>query len=59
MLGAFKLAGFDPPLYPFRLRNIKMSYCYDIQKSVRLGYDPQFGLSQGIRKTLDWYESRL
>jgi GlcNAc-P-P-Und epimerase len=51
-------AGLKVPIYPFRLRNIKASYCYDIEKSVRIGYDPQYDLKRGVRETLDWYESR-
>lgn len=58
VLGLFKLLGFDVPLYPSRLRNITANYCYDIQKSVRSGYDPRIGLAEGIRRTLDWYEQR-
>ncbi|HVG21706.1 MAG TPA: NAD(P)-dependent oxidoreductase [Blastocatellia bacterium] len=54
--GVLKLFGADVPIYPFRLKNIKANYCYDIQNSVRLGYDPKFGLKEGIIKTLDWYE---
>jgi nucleoside-diphosphate-sugar epimerase len=54
--GVLKLFGAKVPIYPFRLRNIKANYCYDIQNSVRLGYDPEFGLKEGIAKTLDWYE---
>lgn len=57
-LGAIKLLGANVPLYPFRLRNMKANYCYDIQKSVRLGYDPQYDLMQGVKETLDWYESK-
>jgi nucleoside-diphosphate-sugar epimerase len=57
-LGLFKVLGFNVPLYPFRLKNIKASYCYDIQKSLRIGYNPQFGLAEGITETLEWYDSR-
>jgi nucleoside-diphosphate-sugar epimerase len=56
-LGLAKALGADVPIYPFRLRNIKANYCYDIQKSLRIGYDPGYGLSQGIQETLDWYEA--
>lgn len=57
ILGAFKTLGLNVPLYPFRLRNMRMSYCYDVQPSVRLGYDPRYGLSEGIRETLAWYDA--
>ena len=56
-LGLAKRVGVSVPLYPFRLRNITSSYCYDIQKSVNVGYRPQYDLTNGIPKTLDWYES--
>lgn len=59
VLGLLKLLGTSVPLYPFRLRNIRANYCYDIQKSVRLGYDPKYGLVDGLEETLDWYEARL
>ena len=50
--------GLDVPIYPFRLRNIKANYCYDIQRSVEIGFMPRYGLGEGVRETLDWYESR-
>jgi nucleoside-diphosphate-sugar epimerase len=57
VLGLFKVVGIKVPLYPFRLRNMRMTYCYDIQKSVRLGYDPRYDLSEGIQETLSWYDA--
>lgn len=54
-LGVLKLLGIRVPLYPFRLRNIKASYCYDIGNSVQLGYYPPFDLKDGIEETLKWY----
>jgi len=56
LLGVAKVVGVDVPLYPFRLRNIKMNYCYDIGRSLRIGHVPATGLREGVRKTLDWYE---
>jgi nucleoside-diphosphate-sugar epimerase len=53
-----KRAGINVPLYPFRLANIKATYCYDIQKSVGIGYDPQYDLGRGIAETLAWYDAR-
>jgi GlcNAc-P-P-Und epimerase len=50
--------GLNVPIYPFRLRNIKANYCYDIQRSIELGFMPRYGLRDGVRETLDWYESR-
>lgn len=57
-LGIFKLLGINVPIYPFRLKNIKANYCYDVQKSLAIGYKPQYGLANGIRETLDWYEAK-
>jgi nucleoside-diphosphate-sugar epimerase len=51
-----KRLGVNVPLYPFRLRNIKARYCYDVGKSVGIGYRPQYDLDRGLRETLDWYE---
>lgn len=50
--------GANVPIYPFRLQNMKANYCYDIQKSVSLGFMPQYDLSAGVRETLDWYEGK-
>ena len=58
IFGFFKLVGFKVPIYPFRLRNMKMTYCYNIQKSLALGYKPAYDLKSGIKETLDWYEER-
>jgi nucleoside-diphosphate-sugar epimerase len=58
IFGFLKLFGLKVPIYPFRLKNIKMTYCYSIQKSLELGYSPAYGLEQGIKETLDWYEQR-
>lgn len=55
-LGIFKVLGVKVPLYPFRLRNMRMTYCYDVSKSLRLGYDPAYGLAEGIEATLSWYD---
>ena len=55
-LGLLKILGFSPPLYPFRLKNIKSNYCYSLSNSLKLGYMPKYGLSQGISETLKWYD---
>lgn len=57
ILAVPKQMGLDVPIYPFRLRNIKATYCYDIEKSVRLGYRPEYDLG-GIHETLAWYDER-
>lgn len=56
-LGVFKFIGINVPIYPFRLRNIKSNYCYDVQKSLSIGYNPKYDLNSGIKETLDWYEN--
>jgi nucleoside-diphosphate-sugar epimerase len=53
-----KRAGINVPLYPFRLANIKASYCYDIRKSVSIGYAPEYDLARGVAETLAWYDAR-
>jgi nucleoside-diphosphate-sugar epimerase len=53
-----KAIGINVPIYPFRLKNIKANYCYDIKKSIDIGYKPQYDLPMGIKETLDWYEER-
>jgi nucleoside-diphosphate-sugar epimerase len=55
VFGVFKLLGVDVPIYPFRLKNIKANYCYDIRRSLQLGYDPPYDLVSGVKETLDWY----
>jgi nucleoside-diphosphate-sugar epimerase len=55
-LGLIKLFGVPVPLYPFRLNNIKSTYCYSIKNSLDLGYIPQFTLSDGVVETLKWYD---
>jgi GlcNAc-P-P-Und epimerase len=57
IMGFFKLFGVPVPLYPFRLNNIKVNYCYDIGNSVQLGFFPPFALDQGIQETLAWYST--
>jgi nucleoside-diphosphate-sugar epimerase len=56
-LGILKAFGLNVPIYPSRLKNIQANYCYDIQKSINIGYRPRYGLTEGIKETLDWYES--
>jgi nucleoside-diphosphate-sugar epimerase len=56
LLGIFKIFGFNVPLYPFRLKNIKSNYCYNIQRSIDIGYFPKYNLQTGINESLDWYE---
>lgn len=55
-LGFLKLLGIPVPLYPFRLKNIKSTYCYSIQKSLDLGYNSKYSYKEGIAETLKWYD---
>ena len=58
LFGLLKIIGLHVPIYPSRLNNIRATYCYDIQKSLDIGYKPIYNLSQGIKETLDWYEEK-
>lgn len=53
-----KALGLPVPIYPFRLKNIRANYCYDVRKSIDVGYNPKYDLQNGIKETLDWYEKR-
>lgn len=51
-----KLVGVSPPLYPRRVEFFSKDRAFSIEKARRLlGYNPQFGLSMGLRKTALWY----
>ena len=51
--------GLDPPLYRRRVDFFTKSRAFDITRArAELGFDPQVGLREGIRRTLDWYRSR-
>jgi len=46
----------EPPLYRRRVDFFTKSRAFDISRArAELGYAPQVGLDEGIRKTLDWY----
>jgi nucleoside-diphosphate-sugar epimerase len=48
--------GLEPPLYRRRVDFFTKSRAFDITRArVELGYAPQVGLREGIRKTLTWY----
>jgi len=48
--------GIEPPLYPRRLDFFIKDRAFDCRKARRmLGYEPQVDLSDGIRRTADWY----
>jgi nucleoside-diphosphate-sugar epimerase len=48
--------GIEPPIYRRRVDFFTKSRAFDIARARQeLGYDPQVGLDEGIRRTLDWY----
>lgn len=54
-----KPLGVEPPLYRRRVDFYTKSRAFDISRArAEIGYDPQVGLRDGIRRTLDWYRQR-
>jgi nucleoside-diphosphate-sugar epimerase len=48
--------GIEPPLYRRRVDFFTKSRAFDIARArAELGYAPQVGLHEGIRRTLQWY----
>jgi nucleoside-diphosphate-sugar epimerase len=48
--------GLEPPIYRRRVDFFTKSRAFDISRArAELGYNPQVGLRDGIRRTLDWY----
>jgi nucleoside-diphosphate-sugar epimerase len=51
--------GIQPPIYRRRVDFFTKSRAFDITRArTELGYAPQVGLREGIRRTLDWYRSQ-
>jgi nucleoside-diphosphate-sugar epimerase len=51
--------GIQPPIYPRRVDFFRADFRFDISKArTVLGYRPETGLDEGVRKTLEWYRSR-
>ena len=51
--------GIEPPIYRRRVDFFTKSRAFDIGRArTELGYAPQVGLRNGIRKTLAWYKER-
>jgi nucleoside-diphosphate-sugar epimerase len=49
--------GLEPPLYRRRVDFFTKSRAFDISRArTELGFAPQVGLHEGIRRTLDWYK---
>ena len=50
--------GIEPPLYRRRVDFFTKSRAFDISRArAELGYAPQIGLRDGIRRTLAWYQT--
>ena len=50
--------GIEPPLYRRRVDFFTKSRAFDISRArAELGYNPQVSLTEGIRRTLDWYRA--
>ena len=48
--------GIEPPLYRRRVDFFTKSRAFDISRArAEIGYAPQIGLTEGIRRTLAWY----
>jgi nucleoside-diphosphate-sugar epimerase len=51
--------GLEPPLYRRRVDFFTKSRAFDVARArAEIGYAPQVGLREGIRKTLAWYRER-
>ena len=51
--------GIEPPIYRRRVDFFTKSRAFDISRArAEIGYAPQVGLRDGIRKTLTWYRER-
>jgi nucleoside-diphosphate-sugar epimerase len=50
--------GLEPPLYRRRVDFFTKSRAFDIGRARReIGYEPQVGLRDGIRRTVEWYRA--
>jgi dihydroflavonol-4-reductase len=48
--------GIEPPIYRRRVDFFTKSRAFDITRArTEIGYAPQVGLREGIRRTMDWY----
>jgi nucleoside-diphosphate-sugar epimerase len=51
--------GLEPPIYRRRVDFFTKSRAFDISRArAEIGYTPQVGLRDGIRRTLAWYKER-
>ena len=51
--------GIEPPLFRRRVDFYTKSRAFDTARArAEVGYNPQVGLREGIRRTLDWYRAQ-
>lgn len=51
-----RAVGVTPPLYPRRVEFFQLDRAFSIEKARRLlGYEPRYGLDEGLSLTADWY----
>ncbi len=52
-----KVLRFKPPLTPERVKNLTISYVFDISKAKKeLEYSAEINLKKGVKLTADWYQ---
>jgi nucleoside-diphosphate-sugar epimerase len=53
---AYKMLRREPPLTRYQVNYFTRSHASDISKARHmLGFDPQVGMHEGIRRTIEWY----
>ena len=51
--------GISPPIYKRRIEFFTQNKSYEIAKARRvLGFEPKVRMSEGLRRTADWYGER-
>jgi len=51
--------GIEPPIYRRRVDFYTKSRAFDISRArTEIGYAPQVGVREGVKRTLDWYRER-
>jgi nucleoside-diphosphate-sugar epimerase len=50
--------GIEPPIFRRRVDFFTKSRAFDITRArTEVGFAPRIGLTEGIRKTLEWYRT--
>ena len=56
---SFRFFGMSPPIYPRRVEFFALDRAFSIEKARKLlGYEPEIGLEEGLRRTAEWYRSQ-